>query len=387
VAVAALLFAVSLPTAAQLPSASSSTLPSPSPIGDTTAIAKEAQGWLADLIHINTTNPPGNEHATAKYIADLLQKEGVPSETLEAVPGRSALVARLRGSAIANPSRALLLVAHMDVVGVDKSKWTVDPFGAVIKDGYLYGRGAIDFLITHLNGETNTLFRSNGDGTFTDVTAAAGMGFVDRPFTGWGTGFLDCDNDGEMDVAVVNGRVSKRRGHGPAELGPFWSHYAETNLLFLADGKGGFVHACDKAGDFCAKSEVHRGLAFADLRNRGAIDLVTSNVDNTVRVFRNDAAGKGGHWLQVMPMIGKREALGAKVIVSAEGRMRMGLCLRAYSYISSSNPRVHFGLGKAQKVDSLEVQWPSGMPRNEKFDVAGVDRVLVVEQGKGAAVK
>jgi hypothetical protein len=115
--------------------------------------------------------------------------------------------------------------------------------------------------------------------------------------------------------------------------------------------------------------------------------MVVSNVDNTVRIFSNDAAGKGGHWLQVLPMTGKREALGAKVIVSAAGRTRMGLCLRSYSYISSNDPRVHFGLGKAEKVDSLEVQWPSGTPRREKFEVGGVDRVIVVEQGKGAAIK
>src|SRR6266850_4351496 len=248
--------------------------------------------------------------------------------------------------------------------------------------GDLYGRGAIDVLITHLNGETNTLFRSNGDGTFTDVTAGAGMGIIDRPFTGWGAGFFDCDNNGEMDIAIANGRVAKRRGPGPPELGPFWSKYAETNLFFMPDGKGAFVDSSQKAGDFCARSEVHRGLAFGDLRNRGAIDLVVSNVDNTVRIFRNDAAAKGGHWLQVLPMIGKREALGAKVMVSAAGRTRMGLCLRGYSYISSNDPRVHFGLGKAEKVDSIEVHWPSGTPRREKFEAGAVDRVMVVEQGK-----
>ncbi len=115
-----------------------------SPVGDTTALAKEAEGWLADLIKINTTNPPGNEEAAAKYIAGILTKEGITSEFLELAPGRSALVARLRSSAVPDPARALLLVAHMDVVGVDKSKWTVDPFGAVIKDGYMYGRGSID---------------------------------------------------------------------------------------------------------------------------------------------------------------------------------------------------------------------------------------------------
>ncbi|MEQ1473296.1 MAG: M20/M25/M40 family metallo-hydrolase, partial [Candidatus Acidiferrum sp.] len=117
---------------------------SPSPVGDTSALAKEAQGWLIDLIRTNTTNPPGNEEVAAKYIQHVLEKEGIPSELLSLAPGRSALVARLRSSAVADPSKALLLVAHMDVVGVERDKWTVDPFGAVIKDGYIYGRGTVD---------------------------------------------------------------------------------------------------------------------------------------------------------------------------------------------------------------------------------------------------
>ena len=133
------------PLMAQAPSTAMPTVQDTrSPVGDTTALAKEAQGWLADLIKINTTNPPGNEEAAAKYIAGILTKEGITSEFLDLAPGRSALVARLRSSAVPDPARALLLVAHMDVVGVDKSKWTVDPFGAVIKDGYMYGRGSID---------------------------------------------------------------------------------------------------------------------------------------------------------------------------------------------------------------------------------------------------
>ncbi|MGB2644829.1 MAG: M20/M25/M40 family metallo-hydrolase [Candidatus Acidiferrum sp.] len=130
---------------AQAPSMAMPTVQSTqSPVGDTAALAKEAQGWLADLIRINTTNPPGNEQAAAKYVAGILTKEGITSEFLDLEPGRSALVARLRSAAMPDPSRALLLVAHMDVVGVDKSKWTVDPFGAVVKDGYMYGRGSID---------------------------------------------------------------------------------------------------------------------------------------------------------------------------------------------------------------------------------------------------
>lgn len=141
-----LLPAADLRVEAQAPSMSMPTVSAPqtSPVGDTAALAKEAEGWLADLVKIDTTNPPGNEQAAAKYIAAILTKEGITPELLDLAPGRSALVARLRSAAVPDPSRALLVVAHMDVVGVDKSKWTVDPFGAVIKDGYLYGRGAID---------------------------------------------------------------------------------------------------------------------------------------------------------------------------------------------------------------------------------------------------
>jgi acetylornithine deacetylase/succinyl-diaminopimelate desuccinylase-like protein len=134
----------SAPVLAQLPFPVNQASGAASQTADVAGLAREAQGWLADLIRIDTTNPPGNEQAAAKYIAGVLQKEGIASEMLEVAPGRSALVARLRSTAMADPSRALLLVAHMDVVGVDKTKWTVDPFGAVTKDGYLYGRGAID---------------------------------------------------------------------------------------------------------------------------------------------------------------------------------------------------------------------------------------------------
>jgi acetylornithine deacetylase/succinyl-diaminopimelate desuccinylase-like protein len=132
-------------TCAQIPGMAPPTAPQTgAPLGDTSALAREATGWLADLIKTNTTNPPGNEEAAAKYIAAILQKEGVTAELLPLTPGRSGLVARLKSSAFSDPSKALLLVAHMDVVGVERAKWTVDPFGAVPKDGYIYGRGAID---------------------------------------------------------------------------------------------------------------------------------------------------------------------------------------------------------------------------------------------------
>ena len=140
-----LMVAASFPAAAQVAPATGPGIPaSVAPVESTPAIAKEARGWLADLIKINTSNPPGNEQVAAMYIAGILAKDGIKADVLDMAPGRSAVVARLQSSAVPQPSKALLLVAHMDTVPVEKSRWTVDPFGAVIKDGYLYGRGAID---------------------------------------------------------------------------------------------------------------------------------------------------------------------------------------------------------------------------------------------------
>jgi acetylornithine deacetylase/succinyl-diaminopimelate desuccinylase-like protein len=117
---------------------------SSAPSAEILKLQGDAVGWLQGLIRINTTNPPGNELAAAKYIAEILEREGIHPEIFETAPGRGFIVARLSSSAVPDPKRALLLMAHLDVVGVDRSKWSVDPFAATLKDGYLYGRGAID---------------------------------------------------------------------------------------------------------------------------------------------------------------------------------------------------------------------------------------------------
>ena len=111
---------------------------------DLPRLESESILWLQGLIRIDTTNPPGNEIAAAKYLAAILQKEGINSQIFQSAPGRGILIARLSATALPNSSRALLLVSHLDTAGVDRSKWSVDPFGGVVKDNYLYGRGAID---------------------------------------------------------------------------------------------------------------------------------------------------------------------------------------------------------------------------------------------------
>jgi acetylornithine deacetylase/succinyl-diaminopimelate desuccinylase-like protein len=111
---------------------------------DLAKLGDEAQGWLADMIRINSVNPPGNETAVAKYISAIFQKESISNEVLEIAPGRSIVIARLQSGPLPDPANTLMLLAHQDTVGVDPKKWTVDPFGAVIREGYMYGRGTID---------------------------------------------------------------------------------------------------------------------------------------------------------------------------------------------------------------------------------------------------
>ena len=144
-AVVALVLAASFALIAPVQAQVSQQTPAPqTPSVDLNKLDVDAIGWLQGLIRINTTNPPGNELVAAKYIADILQKEGISAEVDQSTPGRGVLIARLSATAVPDPSRALLLMGHLDVVGVDRSKWQVDPFSGEIQGNYLYGRGTLD---------------------------------------------------------------------------------------------------------------------------------------------------------------------------------------------------------------------------------------------------
>jgi hypothetical protein len=217
-----------------------------------------------------------------------------------------------------------------------------------------------------------------------DRTTETRLPAFDLQQTGFGCGFFDLEHDGDLDLAVVNGAV---RGVAPRATPPgggFWDRYGERNMLLINDGSGAFSTAGNRAGEFVQALEVSRGLAFGDLDHDGDIDFVLSNVDNTLRVFRNDAPAPGSHWLHVRAMTGARDALGARVrVVSDDSTVHTGWVLRGYSYQSSNDPQVHFGLGSTDSLSRIEVLWPDGA--EEGFPVGSVDRGIVLRQGEGTS--
>ena len=160
-----------------------------------------------------------------------------------------------------------------------------------------------------------------------------------------------------------------------------WGNYAEPNQLFENDGTAVFTEVNDKAGPLAAEVEVSRGLAFGDVDEDGDVDMVLSNIDNSLRLYRNRAPKEGRHWLKVRALTGKRDAIGAQLWLRAGGREFRSLVLPGSSYCSSNDPRAHFGLGSLANVDELVVLWPDG--QRERFEAAGIDREITLRQGEG----
>ena len=183
--------------------------------------------------------------------------------------------------------------------------------------GDIANAGKWDLFVTHLRGEKNTLFAATRPGAYQDRSATANLAVDSLPYTGWGCVFCDFDHDGDLDLAIVNGRVKRHAPDPKARLGAFWNGYAETNLLFKNDGKGKFASAPDHAGDFVREPRVSHALALGDLDNDGDVDLVADAADNSLRVYRNDALRSGTHWLLVRPMTGRRDAHGRRGHIDA----------------------------------------------------------------------
>jgi enediyne biosynthesis protein E4 len=237
-----------------------------------------------------------------------------------------------------------------------------------------------DLYLTHLHGETNTFYRNNGKVGFQDDTAISRLGGL-RSFTGFGTGFFDFDQDGDLDVFVANGRVTRGTLLTKSNRPDYWDYYAEPNLLYENNGKGEFSDVSARCGLLCASIKNSRAATFGDIDNDGDIDVLVSNEGSSAELFRNEVPNKG-HWLMVRaidPKL-KRDALGARIIVNIEGKKIQREVNPFYSYLSSNDIRVHFGLGNSSKIDSIQVLWPDGT--SENFDGGAVDRLIVLEKGK-----
>ena len=243
------------------------------------------------------------------------------------------------------------------------------------------GDGKLDLFMTHLKDQTNTLYMATAYQILNDESDASGFATIDLPYTGFGCGFFDYDNDGDLDLAFVNGRVKRGPIIPGAAAGNFWNLYAEPNLLVQNDGDGHFTDMSSHACAFTTQIEVSRGLAFGDIDQDGDIDLVVSNLGNGLRVFRNNAPKLGTHWLRVRVMSGNRDAIGTEVTLVAADRQFLRLVLPGYGYASSNEPNVHFGLGKINTIEGLNVKWPDG--KVEHFEVSNVDQEVTIRKGEG----
>jgi hypothetical protein len=244
--------------------------------------------------------------------------------------------------------------------------------------GDVDGDGLFDVFVTHLTEETNTLWFGGPRGLFRDRTAEAGLARPAWRGTGWGAVLADFDHDGALDLAVVNGRVYRGKSVAQETLDPHWSRYAERNQLFAGDGKGAFRDV-SRTNSFCDTPGVYRGLAAGDINGDGALDLLVTAVGGRARLLRNVVPNRG-HWLLVRAIEsgGKRDAYGARVTVRAGDRRWVGWVNPGQSYLSSHDPRVHFGLGAVERVDEVEVLWPDGA--TERFPGGAADRLMKLKQ-------
>jgi hypothetical protein len=255
-----------------------------------------------------------------------------------------------------------------------------------IAAGDVDGDNDFDLFCTHLRGQTNTFYQYDGVVGFLDETVESGLAAASLNLTGFGTGFFDADNDGDLDLAVVCGRVTRGPLLTDREPPSYWDHYAEPNLLFENDGTGHFENISHRAQAFCASIENSRGLAFGDIDNDGDIDLLITNEGGRARLYRNDHPGDT-NWLGIRtfdPQL-NRDVYGSRVTILTGGQKLLRYVSPGYSYLSSSDARLHVGLGNIQAIDALLVQWPGGF--TEKFSVAHLNRYIRLDKGTGITVQ
>jgi enediyne biosynthesis protein E4 len=236
--------------------------------------------------------------------------------------------------------------------------------------------GTLDIFKTNFAGDTSTLYVNTGDGHCEDRTFAGGIGLNTR-WLGWGVGFLDLENDGWLDLFLVNGHVYPEVERLKTEAG-----YKQRKVVYRNLRTGRFEDVTEQLGPPLTTPKAGRGAAFADFENDGDLDVIVNNVHDTPDLFRLDQSGER-HWIAVR-LVGtesNRNAIGSRVrLVTADGVQRQEV-RGGGSYYSQNDLRVHFGLGTARTIERLEVRWPNG--REEAWTGLATDQFHTLKEGSG----
>jgi hypothetical protein len=236
--------------------------------------------------------------------------------------------------------------------------------------------------MTHLKRETNTLYLNAGDATFEDASVETGVALPSWEYTGFGTAWLDYDNDGLLDILVVNGRVHKSKPSGPDDLFPL----GQPNQLFRCSGGAAYEDVSERAGASFSLLEVSRGAAFGDVDNDGDVDVLVVNNAGPARLLINNV-GNQRSWigLQAVRARTKTDALGARLGIFLEDGSAVWRRVKTWgSYASANDPRVLLGLGGGRRVLKVLVEWPAG--QREEFTSLVMNQYNTLEQGMGSPV-
>jgi len=238
------------------------------------------------------------------------------------------------------------------------------------------GDGFPDLFVTHLDLEYNRIYRNLGDGSFADATFTSKLGAGTFRMSGFGTRFIDYDNDGWRDIFIANGHVldNVKEFHAGTE-------YAEPKTVYRNLG-GTFQDVTKQLGPDLATARVSRAAAFADYDNDGDVDVLVTNNGDRPQLLRNDG-GNHNHWLEIR-LIGtrsNRDGVGAKVKIICNGRVQTEEVKGGMSYQAAHDPRLHFGLGDASQLAELRVLWPSGAVT--KLTDVPVDRCITIKEDVG----
>ena len=241
---------------------------------------------------------------------------------------------------------------------------------------YLHS-GRLSLFVTHFSEEYATLFRNDGGMNFTDVAFEAGVATPTIPYVGWGTAFFDFDNDGWPDLFLVNGHVYPQVDN--LDVG---ARYREPKLLFQNQHDGTFRNISQLVGPAIQIPQVSRGLAVGDLFNDGRLDLVVENVDGKPMILRNQG-GNHNHWIgfELEGTKSNRLALNARVKTIAGDLVQLDEVRSGGSYLSQNDLRLHFGLSSHDRVDRVEVLWPSG--KTESITNLTADHFYAIKEGEG----